>query len=137
MPRTVKRADMILFFLPVIAGIVLAVGRRMYGEAAGGGMVRVYSDGRLVAERALSDDATFSVRADGEVYEDARPGETEYNIIVIRDGTCAVIDADCPDGICIRRGRISRRGESIVCLPHKLVAEIAGGEEPEVDTVAQ
>ena len=47
-----------------------------------------------------------------------------YNKVIVLNGTCYVEDADCRDGICINRGKISKVGESIVCLPHKLIVEI-------------
>lgn len=55
-----------------------------------------------------------------------RTFSTEYgfNNLVIEKGSCKVETADCRDGICINRGKISKTGESIVCLPHKLIVEI-------------
>ena len=35
-------------------------------------------------------------------------------------------DADCPDKLCVKTGRISKTGETIVCLPHRVVVEIIG-----------
>ena len=37
---------------------------------------------------------------------------------------CFIKNADCRDGICVSRGKINKVGESIVCLPHKLIVEI-------------
>ena len=36
--------------------------------------------------------------------------------------------ADCPDGYCIRQGKITGKGQVIVCLPHRLVLEVTGEE---------
>ena len=36
--------------------------------------------------------------------------------------------ADCRDQICVRHRAVSAVGESIICLPHKLVVEITTGE---------
>lgn len=47
-----------------------------------------------------------------------------YNKVIVLNGTCYVDDADCRDGICVNRGKISKVRESIVCLPHKLIVEI-------------
>ena len=55
------------------------------------------------------------------------------NTLVIEDGKAHISDADCGDHTCIHTGRISREGEQIVCLPHKLVIEIASGVAPEID----
>ena len=49
------------------------------------------------------------------------PAENGYNLLEIRDGAALVTDSDCPEGICRRHFPISKAGESIVCLPHKLV----------------
>ncbi|MFS1126291.1 NusG domain II-containing protein, partial [Enterococcus faecalis] len=41
-------------------------------------------------------------------------------------------EADCDDQICVRRGWATKNGETIVCLPHKLVIEVRstdGGDE--------
>lgn len=56
------------------------------------------------------------------------PVETDYgyNLIEIGDKQVRVIEADCPDQIDVKQGYISRIGETIVCLPNKLVIEIKG-----------
>ena len=41
-----------------------------------------------------------------------------------KDGSVTVQDADCPDKICEKHRAINRTGETIICLPHKLVVEI-------------
>ena len=50
-----------------------------------------------------------------------------HNTVLIQDDTIAVIDTDCPDAICKQTGTISKAGEIIACLPHKLIIEIKGG----------
>lgn len=51
------------------------------------------------------------------------------NLLVIEGGSVRLEDADCPDRLCVRQGAISRSGESIICLPHKLVITIEGRAE--------
>ena len=51
---------------------------------------------------------------------------TNYNKIRVEKGRICIIDADCPNKICIKSGWISKSGETIVCLPHKLQIEIEG-----------
>lgn len=58
------------------------------------------------------------------------------NTLVIKDGYADVTDADCPDKLCVSQKKISKNGESIICLPNKLVVSISGGEESEFDTVS-
>ena len=53
---------------------------------------------------------------------------TGYNLISVTDSMVVVEDADCKDQICVHHKPISSKGESIICLPHKLVVEIVSGE---------
>ena len=46
------------------------------------------------------------------------------NVLVIENGEAYINSADCPDKICAKHRKISKTGETIVCLPHKLVIEI-------------
>ncbi|WP_179395866.1 NusG domain II-containing protein [Lacticaseibacillus absianus] len=48
----------------------------------------------------------------------------DYNEIVTTGAQIQITEADCSDQVCVRRGKISKPGETIVCLPHKLLIEI-------------
>ncbi len=66
------------------------------------------------------------------------PIETQYgyNLIELGDNKVRVIEADCPDEIDVKQGYISGIGETIVCLPNKLVIEIKGiDENTEIDII--
>ena len=52
------------------------------------------------------------------------------NTILIEDETIRVLEADCPDKICVKTGRLSKAGETAACLPHKLLIEIKAGPLP-------
>jgi len=56
-----------------------------------------------------------------------------YNRLRTEDGGIAVIEADCPDKDCVKRGSLKKPGDSAVCLPHRLVIRLTG--ESEVDGV--
>lgn len=57
------------------------------------------------------------------------------NIIEISNGKVQILDADCPDKICVKDGSISRPGSILVCLPHKVVIQIKG-ENVETDDLS-
>ena len=80
-------------------------------------MVRVFQDNELVAELPLDRDDRFTVTT-----------ELGTNTIVVENRQAFVTDADCPDKICEQMGTISKPGEAIICLPHKLIAEVSNGE---------
>jgi hypothetical protein len=47
-----------------------------------------------------------------------------YNVILVEENSVNVIDADCPDKVCVNHSDIGNVGETIICLPHKMVVEI-------------
>ena len=53
-------------------------------------------------------------------------GESDklINLLVIENGYAYIKEANCPDKICQRHKKIKNIGETIVCLPHKVVISI-------------
>ncbi len=54
--------------------------------------------------------------------------------INVKNGEAFVSEADCPDKVCEKSGKISRSGESIACVPNKILIKIEG--KGEVDVIA-
>lgn len=88
-------------------------------------MVSVLQDGRTLGLYPLTEDRTVSIPY----------GEEHYNLLLISGGKAVVSDADCPDRLCVSQRAISRKGESIICLPHRLVIQIESKEESDLDAV--
>lgn len=59
------------------------------------------------------------------------------NILEIKNGTAQITSADCPDKLCVHQKAISRQGETLVCLPHKVVVSIISNKKATLDGVAQ
>ena len=55
-------------------------------------------------------------------------GDDGRNTLVIEDNKAFMKDANCPDKICEGHSKISYKGETIVCLPHKVVIEIVADD---------
>ena len=55
--------------------------------------------------------------------------ELENLTVVIEDGCVFVKDSTCRDGTCEHTGKISRAGQSIVCLPAETVISIVGSSD--------
>lgn len=47
-----------------------------------------------------------------------------HNTVEIKNRQVWVVHADCRDQICVEKGKISAKGESIVCLPNGVVVEV-------------
>lgn len=50
------------------------------------------------------------------------------NTVFINNGSVKIIEADCNDSLCVKQGLISDIGETLICLPNKLILEIKGDE---------
>lgn len=50
------------------------------------------------------------------------------NILEIKDGYAYLTDAQCPDKLCVKQGRVHSTGQCITCLPNKLTVTMEGGE---------
>ena len=48
----------------------------------------------------------------------------ETNHLVIKEGVANMIEANCPDKLCVVQKEISKMGETIVCLPNKVIIEV-------------
>lgn len=60
-------------------------------------------------------------------------GET-YNNIYVKAGEVWIEEANCANQVCVHHAPISEVGETIVCIPHKLIIEIIG-ENQRVDVI--
>ena len=109
----------------VLAGsILLAAGVLflLFRPGGQGAWAVVTIDGKETARYSLGEDRTVRL-GDGD----------GYNILQISGGAAAVAEADCGDHTCVSTGWIDRRGEAIICLPHRLVVRVEGGPAPAVD----
>lgn len=121
--KKVKKDLIFLGGILLIAFIIWLIPILLYKDAPA--VVRVIQDGQEIGTYSVLEDQTIAIP-----YE-----EENYNLLLISSGQVSISDADCPDGLCIRHRAISRNGESIICLPHKLVIQIESKEESDLDTV--
>ncbi|RVU54970.1 NusG domain II-containing protein [Anaerosphaera multitolerans] len=61
------------------------------------------------------------------------------NILVIENNHIYIKDSTCKDKTCIKMGKISEIGQSLVCLPNRLMVSIEVDQylEDEVDVILQ
>lgn len=109
--------DILLAAVLLFLAALLFLGLHLWNGKPGG-QFRVMVDGRLYG--------TYSLWEDGEI---VLTQESGTNIIHAGDGVVWMEEADCPDGYCVRQGKISRKNQTIVCLPHRVVIEVVGEAE--------
>ncbi|MCI5622445.1 NusG domain II-containing protein [Anaerostipes sp.] len=120
-----KKKDVIL--ISVILGIALISFGIMKFTQKSGKEVVVTVNGSEVFRGELAKSQTFEIPVkDGE------------NVLEIKDGKVIMKEADCPDQICRKHKAIDKSGETIVCLPHKVVIEVeADTREQELDGITR
>ena len=83
----------------------------------------------------------IQVSVDGQVFgvyslhKDQEIKINDTNYLIIKDGVADMIEADCPDQICVNQKAVSKTGETIVCLPNKVIVDVKGVESGELDAV--
>ena len=77
----------------------------------GGEWVVITVSGERYAVLPLNEDRELTI-----------PGEKGLdNLLVIKDGYADIVEANCPDKVCVHQKKIRYKGETIVCLPHRVV----------------
>ena len=119
-----KKNDVIMIVVIVIIALTVFVGVNYYGEQNTKDAQAVITiDGKEYGSYPLSEDTTVKIELE----------DGKFNLLVIEDGAASVEEASCPDKICVRHKPIDKTGETLVCLPNKVVVEIENGEAAEVD----
>ena len=96
----------------------------------------------LISNNNSGDLKRVIISVNGEEYESLELKENLNKIIKIEEGLgvkeiCInkgqvyMNHSNCTDKVCMRQGKISKIGESIVCLPNRVFIEIKGEEEGE------
>lgn len=57
------------------------------------------------------------------------------NILQIKNGKASMIEADCPDKLCVHQRAISRNHENIICLPNRVIVEVQSVSESTLDAM--
>ena len=81
----------------------------------------------LAARAPQSGALTVVVSADGQELDHANNGYTLTVTAV--GGAVSVTESNCPGQDCVHSGAVSRAGQSIVCLPARIVVELAGAAD--------
>ena len=118
-----KKADIILAVFLIISGLALSYVLS-FGRSAGD-MLEISCNGEPFGSYPLSENREITVARGDHI-----------NKITIEDGKVSMSFSDCSGQDCIHQGSISESGESIICLPNRVVLEISGGTR-QYDTIAR
>lgn len=79
----------------------------------GSSSVEIYVNGELYEEVSITKDKEIRIE-----------NNNGYNIVKIHDKGVEIIDASCPDKVCVHTGFIDKPSKSIVCIPNKVNIKI-------------
>lgn len=119
----IKKADIILLAVLVVIGITSSV--YLTFSKSSGETVKIKLNGELYASYSLTENRVVEISENGM-----------HNTVVIKDGKVKVSKSDCANQVCVRHSEIKSGGESIVCLPHKLVVSIESSGGDKYDTIS-
>ena len=85
--------------------------------------------------KSLDGEKTVTITVDNKIFKEIPlapetneefriVSENGYNIIKISNLQVDVIEADCPDQLCVETKSAQKKGDMIVCLPNKIIVEI-------------
>lgn len=118
-----KKSDIILMISIVIIGLISAVYISL--AKTKGDKVEIKVNNRIYGTYSLYIDRTVVVE-----------GKNSKNIVTIKDGSVKMSSASCKNQICVHHSPISKAGESIICLPNKVIVRIKGSSSKGVDAVS-
>lgn len=111
--HTLLRADIILLALLATVALVSFLSRYSF-HSKSGNYVTVTIDTTTVKTLPLKKDTTYEIKT----------SEGGINILHIKDHKAYIESANCPDKLCVHQKSIQNEGETLVCLPHKVVVSV-------------
>lgn len=121
-----KRNDLILVAILIIIPAIIFTADYFNRINQPAGSVVISIAGVLYTEVPLDENIEIRVESNLGV-----------NLIKIEDGSVRIIEATCPDRLCISHSPIQQTGEQIVCLPNKVVVEIKRKDDRDIDSLSE
>ena len=124
MGKWLKKRDIILIVSLLVVGIIaLVIWHFVY--SVDGKYVTIEQRDNLIGIYPLNVDKEIEIEHRGEV----------VNNIIIEDGYCYMEEAECPDHLCIKQGKVNKSGQTIVCLPNRVVVTVVDSNNSDYDSI--
>ena len=119
--RNITKGDIIL----IVSLLVLCLGLFItsFGKSE-----------NLTADIYVSGEKSHSI-ALSEVTESYTLNENYCQLLIEKDGVSFVF-SDCADKLCIKKGKLTKPGDTMACVPEKVVVVLKGAENKDIDSVA-
>lgn len=111
--KKLNRRDILLIVLALVIGFT--VNTLVQKNQQKGYEVAVSVDGKETRRFSLAEDAEYTITG----YK----GKGR-NQLIIANQQARIQEADCPDLVCANHKPIYKKGETIICMPHRVIVQI-------------
>jgi hypothetical protein len=122
-----KRSDRITAAV-VLAAVAVLIVVWVIMHRTSGSVATVRVDGKIVATFELASPAPRTLRVAGVL--------GPVDIATDGKGSIRVVDATCPDQICVKTSPARSPGDQIICVPNRMVITVERGKA-RIDALAQ
>jgi hypothetical protein len=109
----IRKADIILAIALIIVGSISSFAISQSNVT--GNQVTVQVNGKTYGTYSLSNDQDIEITQGKKT-----------NTVHIKDGKVSMSEASCHNQVCVKHKSINTTGESIICLPNKVIIKIQG-----------
>lgn len=109
----------------ILVGVIIAVAALAYLSHY---LLRDTGVGNVVVKVNGEIEGVYDLGEDQEIVVNGGTNRLE-----IKNGSVRMIEADCPDQLCVHQRAISVDRENIICLPNKVIAEVQSKSRSEID----
>ena len=110
----IKKADILVIFIIVLTSffIYFFTNKSPKDHENSSKKVVITVDGKIFKEVSLNKDTDIRINS-----------QYGNNVVHIKNGEVQMFESDCKDKICMKMGKISLNGDSIICLPNRLMVK--------------
>lgn len=102
-----KKGDFVIISVIAVTFVVSVI--MLFAFSHNGSRVVIKQNNEIIYEESIKINKTV---------------QTETNTVIIKDGEVYMNNSTCKNQICVKSKKISKKGESIICLPNKVTVEI-------------
>lgn len=118
-----KKADFVLMIALIVIGIASSVAISLSSSLGDKVVIEVH--GSVYGTYSLGEDRIIKIKSGNDT-----------NTVRIKDGKVSMIESSCKNQICVHHSAIDKTGQSIICLPNRVVVRIEGKGDNEYDAIS-
>ena len=119
--RSITKGDIILIVSLIVISLAMFISSFMQSESL---IAEVYVDGEKAHSIALE-----------EVTESYTINENYCQLLIEKDGVSFAF-SNCGDQLCVKKGKLKRQGDTMACVPEKVVVVLKSDKQNKIDGVA-